>query len=111
MQLSSRRWFLIELVGSLFLKHLRDAYVMRDKHRLIFHQFSLMFPQETVQKLEAKVLHLRRVYGGFCNLVHDAMIVAVMSMASGGWAESDKFSDADGWDDGQDTDWTDDRRW
>jgi hypothetical protein len=50
---------------------------------------------------------LRRVRGGVWNLLHDTMNGAVTSTASGGWAESDQFSDAEGRDDAQDTDGTD----
>jgi hypothetical protein len=50
------RALLIEYLGPLFLKRLKEAYAMRDKHTLIFQQFSSTFPPETVQTWEAMVL-------------------------------------------------------
>jgi hypothetical protein len=47
---------LIILLGSLFSKRLKDAYAMREKHRLVFYKFSSTFPSQTVQKWEAMVL-------------------------------------------------------
>ncbi|KAH9956388.1 hypothetical protein BGW80DRAFT_1439367 [Lactifluus volemus] len=51
-------WNFRKIVGfrSLFLKRLKEAYAMRDKHRLIFQQFSSTFSPQTVQKWEATVL-------------------------------------------------------
>jgi hypothetical protein len=53
---------------------------------------------------------LRGVRGGIWNSLHDAMNGAVTSTASGGWAEGDQFSDAEGRDDAQDMEWTDEGR-
>ena len=46
---------LIESLGALFLKRLKDAYAMREKHRHIFQEFSSTFPPQTVKKWEAMV--------------------------------------------------------
>ena len=54
---------------------------------------------------------LKSVRGGLCNVVHDAMNAPMTTTESGGWADSDQLSDADGCDDVQDADWTDEGRW
>ena len=50
------RTLLTGYLGSLFLKRLKEAYAMQDKHTSIFEQLSSTFPPETVQKWEAMVL-------------------------------------------------------
>ena len=50
------RTLLIEVLGSLFLKRLKEAYAMQEKHTLLFEQFSSTFSLETVQKWEGLVL-------------------------------------------------------
>jgi Kyakuja-Dileera-Zisupton transposase len=47
---------LIESLGSSFLKRLKEAYAMREKHRLIFQQFSSTFPPQTVQQWEKVIV-------------------------------------------------------
>lgn len=49
-------FLLIKALGPLFLKWLKEAYEMWDKHRLIFQQFSLTFKPQMVQEWEAMVL-------------------------------------------------------
>ena len=46
----------MELLASSFLKRLKEACAMRDKHCLIFQQLSSTFSPQTVQEWEAKVL-------------------------------------------------------
>ncbi|KAM6490236.1 hypothetical protein JOM56_014213 [Amanita muscaria] len=54
-------WNFRKIVGfrSFFLKRLKEAFAMRDKQRLIFQQFLLMFPPQTVKEWEAMVLEWR----------------------------------------------------
>ena len=41
------------LIGALFLKHLREAFLMSDKHNAIFEDLTASFPAQTIAKWKA----------------------------------------------------------